>query len=148
VGGNPLRYTDPTGEFAGVLFNPTTLGAIGITAIWMYMNPDAAQSLWDAMHNESGESDSDLQDEIERGANHQEYKNYSDNNTPPPGMDKCDEMLWHINRLEKCVTLREAFDRKWGTNHGPQIDQKRVELDKWKRRHENAWDCQMKRCFQ
>jgi hypothetical protein len=63
-------------------------------------------------------------------------------------MDKCDEMLWHINRLEKCVALREAFDRKWGTNHGPQIDQKRVELDKWKRRYENAWDCQMKKCFQ
>jgi uncharacterized protein RhaS with RHS repeats len=59
VGGNPLRYTDPTGEFAGVLVNPATLGAIGIAAIYVYMHPDAAQSLWDAMHNESGEEDAE-----------------------------------------------------------------------------------------
>jgi hypothetical protein len=66
VGGNPLRYTDPTGEFAGVLVNPATLGAIGIAAIYVYMHPDAVRGLLDALHNErsddGGEGSCEVQD--------------------------------------------------------------------------------------
>ena len=31
VGGNPLRYVDPEGKFLGVIFNPVTVTAIGLT---------------------------------------------------------------------------------------------------------------------
>lgn len=137
MGGNPVNLTDPNGLFALPLAIP--IGQAIVDAVTV--------ALGGAMLADSLSSDDGLQEAIERGANHQEYKNYCDNNTPPPGMDKCEEMLWHINRLEACISLREAFDRKWGTDHGPQIDQKLAELEKWKRRYDNAWDCQIKRCL-
>lgn len=139
---NPIANFDPDGRlvFLGVLpfigggAASTTAGGLG------FWGTGALLGLGVVAATIPG----DTPKEDDKDREHKEYHRVCDEN-PPPNLDKCELMRWKINQLQQCISLREQWDAKWGGDHSSQINQKKKELKKWKRRLENS-TCEDKDC--
>jgi len=90
VGGNPLTYVDPTGEFAIVI--PAVIEGAAAIAEALALAEAARQAA--------------LAREKEKDAEYKEYKNIC-NQPPPPGLDKCETAKWKKIRLNNaCKNVR------------------------------------------
>jgi RHS repeat-associated protein len=57
-------------------------------------------------------SSSSSQDAAQRQAEYDAYKKRC-NETPPPGLDKCEKWRWLLQRNQDCRNMRQAWDDKW-----------------------------------
>ena len=53
-----------------------------------------------------------LQDLRDKRSDYQNYKQRC-NEPPPPGLDKCAEAKWKLQRNKDCRSMRQAWDDKW-----------------------------------
>ena len=138
VGGNPLKYTDPKGLLApGLYYAAQAINAIGSAIIGgLYVEAELEAA------------DSDLQREIEREANRQEYHRGCDA-PPPPGLDPCERAKWKLAKAKRCKALREAFTKKYydgqyDEGHQIRMDQIDNEISRAERAARNACKKQCK----
>ena len=118
VGGNPLSYGDPLGLipnaaeltciepvqpicWGGVLADIVTWGGVagGVLAT-SSISGDAADQT------------------AEKARERREYSAVCKSPVPPTG-DKCKDAQANLSRLQWCLSLREAFSRKWYNDQGP-----------------------------
>ncbi|WP_018414754.1 RHS repeat domain-containing protein [Teredinibacter turnerae] len=102
VGGNPLTYSDPTGEAALLLFPGTWAAAAEATA-WAAAGLGALASIADSLSKS---------DKAEKARERKEYSRICKTPIPPTG-DPCTDAKNNLNRLKQCLQLRENFSRKW-----------------------------------
>jgi hypothetical protein len=111
VGGNPLSRVDPLGLQAIIVPVPSSRPTI--------VDPDFPPGV-----GPNHQSDSALQELIERGANRREYKNACDE-PPPPGLNACERAKWELKKWQSCKALREANTNRWwggkDTQHDAQL---------------------------
>jgi len=119
VNENPVKYTDPTGQFIWALPVICAFGGceglvntLGIAAIYMW-----SQS-WD-------KPDQNLQQEIEKNANYWQYKNRCEEKPPLGPMNECQRAQWELKKAQDCKALRQANTNKWWGGideaHNPQL---------------------------
>jgi RHS repeat-associated protein len=117
VGGNPISRIDPSGlcfwdacAVETVAASAVVSAVVGIVA-------------GEAMYNTAS---SNLQEQIEREANKNEYKNICDE-PPPPNLDPCELAKWKLNKAQRCKAAREENTNRWwdgkDNRHNPQLHQ-------------------------
>jgi RHS repeat-associated protein len=118
VGGNPITRIDPKGLFLQAVI-PFVFPSIGqaivdVATIWL-----GGAMIADSL------SDSDLQQEVEKGANNAEYHRTCNEPPPPNFMTPCDKALWELQKVKSCLAARKAFTDKWHNGvderHDPQL---------------------------
>jgi RHS repeat-associated protein len=117
VGGNPLKYTDPTGEWffiplfcaggGGAAAGAGAAAAAGTGGLGLLGTGLAALGLATLMTSDSNDADAK-----QRQAEYERYKTVC-NQSPPPGLSPCDEARWKMNRNKQCKQLRQDWDNKW-----------------------------------
>ncbi|KZT14207.1 hypothetical protein A1D30_19605 [Acidovorax sp. GW101-3H11] len=110
VGGNPLSRIDPLGLQAIIVPSPGR-------------PPRTVDPNFPPGVGPNQQSDSALQELIEREANRREYKNAC-NEPPPPGLNSCERAKWELKKWQSCKDLREANTNRWwggqDMRHDPQ----------------------------
>ena len=109
VGSNPTNMVDPTGKFAMVL--PLVLTSPVITTSVANVLGGLAIA---AMIGSSGDSQQAAQKQAERKA----YKRRC-TESPPGGLDACEEARWKLERDRDCLKMREEFGKKWYNDQDP-----------------------------
>ncbi|MEX8515308.1 RHS repeat-associated core domain-containing protein, partial [Leptothrix ochracea] len=99
VGGNPVMWSDPDGLQIVI---PIPGGRRP-----SFVDPDFPPGV-----GPNHQSDSVLQELIERIANRREYKNRCDEE-PPPGFNACERAKWEVKKWMDCKALREANTNRW-----------------------------------
>lgn len=111
VGGNALSRIDPLGLQMIVINGPSRRP--------VPVDPD-----FPAVVVPNHQSDSVLQELIEREANRREYKNACEE-PPPPGLNACERAKWELKKWQSCKDLREANTNRWwggkDTRHDAQM---------------------------
>ena len=110
--GNPVKFTDPTGQFVPLVI-AGVCAAGGCEAIF---GAAAAGSVWWGISHQpmanSGSSDRGLQQAIEKEANCREYKSYCDD-PPPPRGNACDDAQNELRNAQRCKAARDENTKKW-----------------------------------
>jgi len=111
VGGNPIKYIDPTGE--AFFLAPFLLGGTGVTTTGgagafgtMVLGLGTA---WALNQNKPERTPAE---EAQADFDHDYYKNICEQKPPPSG-DKCQDILNEANRAQLCSDLMIQFDKKW-----------------------------------
>jgi uncharacterized protein RhaS with RHS repeats len=120
--GNPVKYTDPTGQFVPLVI-AGVCAAGGCEALFA-----AAGAVWWGISHQPmanpGSSDHGLQQAIEKEANRREYKSYCDD-PPPPGGNACDDAQNELRNAQRCKAARDENTKKWwqgvDDQHSPQM---------------------------
>ena len=123
VGGNPLKYADPTGEFAiAIPTVPAIIDGIvylGSAALAAWAGSEAIDN-----YNESqqGKPERTPEREAQAQAAHDWYK-FICQQKPAPTGDKCRDMKNEIDRAETCSRLMQQFDDEFAPGrHAGDID--------------------------
>lgn len=99
---NPIRYIDPTGEFAFVLPALPAIGS-GIAEAAAFIGSAALAGWWAA---------NSWIDDPDATAQWDDYKARY-NEPPPPGLDECQLLKWKLEREKRLLHDREAWDASW-----------------------------------
>ena len=108
VDGNPTNYIDPQGLF---LINPVTVKLAAealINLIGILVVVDAAN---DINKNPAAEEQTGSA-KVEKARERKEYSRICKSAIPPTG-DPCTDAKNNLERLRKCLLLRQNFSRKW-----------------------------------
>jgi RHS repeat-associated protein len=112
VNGDPLKYIDPLG-----LFGQSVEGGFSCLSChngWLT-----------GYYQKEYPNTGDLQKDIERGANNEEYKRVCDEPPPPDLTDPCERAKWELNKAKRCKAAREENTRRWwggvDNRHSPQL---------------------------
>jgi hypothetical protein len=130
VGGNPLKYIDPTGEIAFLAPGlPAAGAALGKAAAFL---GSAAVAAWGALNAWDW-----IDDPPEAGEEHDDYKDrYAE--PMPPGLDPCEQAKWELARERRILRDMQRWDRRWrsygawnpnaGMRHSVAIEQKKAAI--------------------
>lgn len=154
TGNNPVNNTDPEGTQAVappvVTVGPGGIIGAGVLAgvdLYNYMHggrPGPFTGVGDGLGSilfpptmeMPGGSKSDEDTDYEK------YKALCDE--PVQGKNYCDTLRLNIERLERCISAREAWDKKYNPGkHDDQIDQKKRELNNKKKQYRR---CPQEKC--
>jgi RHS repeat-associated protein len=121
---DPIANTDPYGlTSVGMVFNPMVWGPpLVMAGYWMYTHPDAAQSLWDAMHNENN-TDS-VRGKTKKSAEEKKLNREKNRVCKSPDIitgDPCIDAKSRLERLQRCLELRKAYRDRFGDKHPHEI---------------------------
>jgi RHS repeat-associated protein len=121
VGGNPINYGDPTGEVAPLAlalpYVVPALGALGKAAVYV-----GTAGLAGYLTSRAISSTLTREQEAEKQAEYEAYKRRC-GQSPPPGLDECEELRWKLQRQIDCLQMREAWDQKWAPGfHAGEIE--------------------------
>jgi len=109
VNGNPLRYSDPTGQIA--IADDVIIGGT-VLIVGCAITPACRQAVSDAVSGLGAILARPFVNDPQAQAEHDEYKrNY--NSPPPPFNDPCEELRWRLKREEDLLRARQAWDAKW-----------------------------------
>ncbi|HNL15334.1 RHS repeat-associated core domain-containing protein [Accumulibacter sp.] len=113
VGGNPLSYTDPTGQWAFLLTPQFWMGVSAIVAGGMIVNSQNHPALPAPTTPARTPAD-----EAQRRWERNDYHNRCDEQ-PPPNLDLCARWRWELNRNQQCKADRDRYSRKWYGDNEP-----------------------------
>jgi RHS repeat-associated protein len=116
VGGNPINYVDPTGEFALGL-GIRAIIAVGTRVIGGAPGAVAGGTTVAAVVSLPGDTPVN---ERQKQTEYEWYKTQCDTPPPPTG-DECQDLLNEANRAFMCADLRAQWDERWGGDHSTEI---------------------------
>jgi RHS repeat-associated protein len=126
VGGNPLNRTDPEGLTWGAVVGPKPLIQARPVPPGQLIDPLPPMVL-----PRDGAEPSDRDDATDRLEERKKYEYYRYHKIcderPPPRMDRCEEAMWRLNKLQRCKSSRLDWDKSWGPGRGHSDQIERVE---------------------
>lgn len=120
------------GGIAGVGIGGAVGGGLGYIA-----GRDLGGALGDLISDMANDAFNDDVDDTrakEKSSERADYKRRCDE-SPPPGLDKCEKLKWELNRDRDCISMRKNFADKWyngryDETHQKYMDERTVAIGK------------------